>query len=414
MASLKLKRRNTGAALVVGTAPLSTGTGGILSGEAVWDNTANILYIGGGDDGSGNSTSIKTVAGTGAFVPFGSVGAANGVAALDASGKVLVSALPAAITGALSYQGVWNAGTNTPTLTSGAGTKGFFYKVSVAGSSTLDGTSNWNVGDQLHFDGTTWDKIDGSAEAVTTVAGRIGAVVLSNTDISGLGALATASFVNLATQSTGTLAAAQIGALTGDVTSGAGSYATTIAASAVTNAKLASVGKFVAFSAASTLNASNLGNSIEATGSTAFTLTLPTPAGNSAPITTFTNAASAVLILSTPAGAFSGYGASGATLAMPAGSTVGIFSDGTNWIVADYSLVPVGNITGLGAGVAAALAITATGSGSVALATSPVFAGAPAAPTATAGTNTTQLASTAFVQAALTAFSPSGIDGGVI
>ena len=414
MASLKFKRRNTGAALVVGTAPLSTGTGGILSGEAVWDNTANILYIGGGDDGSGNSTSIKTVAGTGAFVPFGSVGAANGVAALDASGKVLVSALPASITGALSYQGVWNASTNTPTLTSGAGTKGFFYKVSVVGSSTLDSTSNWNVGDQLHFDGTTWDKIDGPAEAVTTVAGRIGAVVLSNTDISGLGALATASSVNLATQATGTLASAQIGALTGDVTSVAGSYATTIAASTVTNAKLASVGKLVFFSAAATLNAANLGNSIEATGSTAFTLTLPTPVGNSAPITTVTNASTAVLTLSTPAGAFSGYGSAGATLAMPAGATAGIFSDGTNWIVADYSLLPVGNITGLGAGIGTALAAAPTGSGSVVLATSPAFAAIPTAPTATAGTNTTQLSTTAFVAAALAAYSPTSIDGGVV
>ena len=91
MASLKLKRRNIGAALVPGTAPLGTGAGGILSGEAVWDNTANILYIGGGDDGSGNSTSIKTVAGTGAFIPFNSVGAANGVAGLDGSGKLLAA-----------------------------------------------------------------------------------------------------------------------------------------------------------------------------------------------------------------------------------------------------------------------------------------------------------------------------------
>jgi len=72
MAAIKLKRRNTGSPLVSGTAPLNTGAGGILSGEAVWDNVANILYIGGGDDGSGNSTAIKTVAGTGIFAPLAS------------------------------------------------------------------------------------------------------------------------------------------------------------------------------------------------------------------------------------------------------------------------------------------------------------------------------------------------------
>jgi len=183
MASIKLKRRNTGGALVSGTAPLSTGTGGILSGEAVWDNIANILYIGGGDDGSGNSTSIKTVAGTGAFVPFNSVGAANGVASLDASGKVTAAQLPASVAGAMAYQGVWNASTNTPALASGVGTKGYFYKVSVTGSTSVDGNANWNVGDIITFDGTTWDKIDGPAEAVTTVAGRIGAITLTSNDL---------------------------------------------------------------------------------------------------------------------------------------------------------------------------------------------------------------------------------------
>lgn len=58
-------------------------------------------------------------------------------------------------------------------------------------------------------------------------------------DVSGLGALATASSVNLSTQATGTLQAAQHPALTGDVTSPAGSLATTIASQSVSNAKLA-------------------------------------------------------------------------------------------------------------------------------------------------------------------------------
>lgn len=60
-------------------------------------------------------------------------------------------------------------------------------------------------------------------------------------DVSGLGALATASSVSLTTQATGTLQAAQAPAHTGDVTSSAGSLALTIAANAVTNAKLATM-----------------------------------------------------------------------------------------------------------------------------------------------------------------------------
>ncbi len=46
---------------------------------------------------------------------------------------------------------------------------------------------------------------------------------------------------------------------------------------------------------------------------------------------------------------------------------------------------------------------TSTGTGNNVLSASPTFTGAPLAPTASAGTNTTQLATTAFVQSALSA-----------
>jgi hypothetical protein len=51
---------------------------------------------------------------------------------------------------------------------------------------------------------------------------------------------------------------------------------------------------------------------------------------------------------------------------------------------------------------------TSTGTGSTVLSASPTFTGTPAAPTASSGTNTTQLATTAFVQAALQALHPIG------
>jgi len=64
-------------------------------------------------------------------------------------------------TGGLSFQGLWNADTNTPALASGVGTDGEFYIVSVAGATTLDGISDWGIGDWAVFS-TVWLKIDNS------------------------------------------------------------------------------------------------------------------------------------------------------------------------------------------------------------------------------------------------------------
>ena len=78
-----------------------------------------------------------------------------------------------------------------------------------------------------------------AAPADLTAAQAKALLAITNADVSGLGALATAGSVNLSTQATGTVPAAQMPAHTGDVTSPAGSLALTIANNAVTNAKAA-------------------------------------------------------------------------------------------------------------------------------------------------------------------------------
>jgi len=108
---------------------------------------------------------------------------ANGVASLDGSGTVPVSQLPAAVLGALSYQGTWNANTNTPTLASSTGTKGYYYVVNVAGTTTLNGISDWQIGDWAVYNGSAWQKID-NTDAVTSVNGYTGTVVLTAADVS--------------------------------------------------------------------------------------------------------------------------------------------------------------------------------------------------------------------------------------
>jgi len=86
--------------------------------------------------------------------------------------------------GALNYKGTWNASTNNPTLVSSVGTKGDYYVVSVAGSTNLDGTTLWGVGDWAVFNGSIWEKVDaGDTTNVTslTVTTLTGYMYANNT-----------------------------------------------------------------------------------------------------------------------------------------------------------------------------------------------------------------------------------------
>ncbi len=106
----------------------------------------------------------------------------SGYAGLSAGGKLDINQIPDSIKGGLIYQGTWNASTNTPTLVSGTGTTGHYYIVSVAGNTVIDGHTDWQIGDWIAFNGTTWDKIDNS-DRVSSVNGQTGVVVLDTEDI---------------------------------------------------------------------------------------------------------------------------------------------------------------------------------------------------------------------------------------
>jgi hypothetical protein len=82
----------------------------------------------------------------------------------------------------LDYQGTWNASTNTPTLTSSVGTNGYYYIVNFAGSTNLNGITDWQVGDWLIYNGTVWQKIDqswaiaGVNDNITSMTGITGGI----------------------------------------------------------------------------------------------------------------------------------------------------------------------------------------------------------------------------------------------
>lgn len=100
-------------------------------------------------------------------------GAALGVATLDGGGKIPVSQLPSSL---MTYEGTWNALTNTPTLVNGAGDPGMVYWVTVAGTANFGaGPISFELGDWAVYNGTIWQKSLNS-NTVVSVAGLQGVV----------------------------------------------------------------------------------------------------------------------------------------------------------------------------------------------------------------------------------------------
>jgi hypothetical protein len=112
-------------------------------------------------------------------------GSASAIPVVTVNSKgVITSATTVSFTGGLSYQGSWNASTNTPTLVSSVGVNGYYYIVSVAGSTNLNGITDWQVGDWAIFNGTVWQKID-QTNLVSSVNGQTGVVSIGYADLAG-------------------------------------------------------------------------------------------------------------------------------------------------------------------------------------------------------------------------------------
>lgn len=113
-------------------------------------------------------------------------GAANGYASLNGAGKVPAAQLPNSI---MEYQGTWDVVTNTPALADGEGNSddaiGNVYRVTVSGSRDLgSGVITFGLGDYAILNASkVWEKAD-TTDAVSSVNGKEGAVVLGTDDVS--------------------------------------------------------------------------------------------------------------------------------------------------------------------------------------------------------------------------------------
>jgi len=142
----------------------------------------SMTFVGGsGIDFVGANTDTMNVNLDNSVVQFKSEkGQVNGYASLDANGRVPVAQLPSSV---FTYEGNWDAATNTPTLANGTGDPGMVYRVSVAGAQLGE---TWEVGDLAIYDGAVWQKSD-SLDAVQSVNSQTGVVILDADDISDSG-----------------------------------------------------------------------------------------------------------------------------------------------------------------------------------------------------------------------------------
>ena len=178
-----------GPAGLAGQVLVSGGSGAPTWGSAllVVDQPANVVYAGpaAGPDAPTAFRALVNADLPASGVTANTYGSTTAVPVITVNSKgVITSVTTATITGGLVFQGSWNASTNTPTLTSSVGTNGFYYVVSVAGSTNLNGVTDWQVGDWAIFNGTAWQKID-QTNLVSSVNGQTGAVSIAYADLAG-------------------------------------------------------------------------------------------------------------------------------------------------------------------------------------------------------------------------------------
>ena len=366
---------------LAGQVLVSGGAGAPTWGSAllVVDQPANVVYAGPAA-GAAAPTAFRSL--VNADLPASGVtantyGSSTAIPVVTVNAKgVITSVTTASFTGGLSYQGSWNASTNTPTLTSSVGVNGYYYIVSVAGSTNLNGVTDWQVGDWAIFNGSTWQKID-QTNLVSSVNGQVGVVSIAYADLAG--SIPTWAIANGGTGQT--TAGAAFNALspittTGDLILGNGTNSATRLAIGANGYLLSSNGTTASWQ--------------------------PAPAGG---VTTFAGGTTGL----TPASATSGAISLAGTLVVSNGGTGAttltgyVKGTGTSALTAS-STIPNTDITGLGT-------MSTQNANSVAVTGGAIDGTTVGATTAAAVTGTTITASTKFVG---TNFDASGSGGGAL
>jgi hypothetical protein len=116
-----------------------------------------------------------------AAIPTSTLGQPLGPVQSDVNNLVPLANLPASVLGSSHYLGTWNALLNVPLIQSSVAPDvtspvGGYYIVSVAGTPTINGVSDWTAGSWIIWNGSVWSQISGQVNPVSSVAGLQGAI----------------------------------------------------------------------------------------------------------------------------------------------------------------------------------------------------------------------------------------------
>ena len=177
------KKTDTGTPAILSDGSTPTLNSGISAAEVR-------TLIGAGTSSSSGVTSVAsgntntlTKSGTTSVTLTPKTGTVSSSSTNLATGAQIQTAINSAVTGVLKYIGTWNAATNVPALVSAKGTPGEYYIVSTAGSTNLDGITDWAVGDWAVFSDLAtdaWQKIDNTQVGNVTGSGSSGRVAYWN------------------------------------------------------------------------------------------------------------------------------------------------------------------------------------------------------------------------------------------
>ncbi len=194
------------------------------------------------------------------------------------------------VLGAVEYKGAWNASTNSPNLSAASPAQGDYYVVSVAGSTSLGGITDWGAGDWAIYNGAAWQKVD-NTDAIASVFGRTGVVTAQSGDYSAFYQALSAILTSIAAISgNGILARTAAGAATSRTISGTSNQVTIADGDGVAGNPTVSLPNGLilpgavgfalrSITSARTLDATDYTILGDATGA-AFTVTLPAVASN--------------------------------------------------------------------------------------------------------------------------------------